>query len=140
MIKKFLIVISILLCAIFTINYSFAMNEIKDATDNIGNMVENTKNGAENIARDTAGAIKEGTNKIENAGENMINDMTDNNSGTDTSTDNNQNMGYTATRTATGLFDTSNTMWTWIILAVIGAAIIGLVWYYAVQNNNSHID
>lgn len=136
MTKKFLIAALIILCTIFITNYSLAMNEIKDATNTVQNVVQNTENGVENVAKDTAGAIKEGTNKVENAGQNMTNDMMgDSDSSTDTSANNGE---YDATRTSTGMFGMNNTVWTWIILAVIAAAIIGLVWYYAVQNNNSY--
>ena len=47
---------------------------------------------------------------------------------------------YTAQRTSTGLFGTNTSMWTWIILAVVAAVIVGVIWYYAMQHNNSHND
>ena len=46
---------------------------------------------------------------------------------------------YTATRTTADLTGTPTntaTTWVWIILAVSAVVIIGLVWYYATQNNN----
>jgi len=43
---------------------------------------------------------------------------------------------YTATRTATtnnNFLGMSDTAWTWLILGIVGAAIVGLVWYYGAQ-------
>ncbi len=145
MTKKIIITLAIILCAIFATTYSFATNEIKngvmDAANDVRNVVGDVENGVENVAKDAAGAIREGTNDVENAGENMTGDvMNQNTNGTTTSNnDNMNNDGYSATRTATDVTGgMSSTMWTWIILAIVGVAIVALVWFYAMQKNNSH--
>ena len=149
MTKKIIIAIAFVLCTILISTYSFATNEIMDAVDGVRNTIENVENGAENVMRDTAGAVKEGTQNIQDAGQNMTNDikntMNNDNNGmigdTRSGTDNNKgdNEGdYTATRTANNIFGNTSTMWTWIVLAIIAAAIIGLVWYYTIQNSHSH--
>jgi len=63
-----------------------------------------------------------------------------------TTTQDTTNTDYTATRTATnddtGLFGMSTTSSTWLILGIVGAVILGLVWYYGSQyesrNYNNH--
>lgn len=139
MTKKIIIATTIILCTIFACTYSFAANEIKNAANDVRNGVGNVENGVENVAKDVTGAIRQGTNNVENAGGNMTNDMTRNNTTSTTTTNSgNTNRGYTAARTSTGIFGTSSTMWTWLILAIVAVVIIGLVWYYAMQKNNSH--
>ena len=53
-------------------------------------------------------------------------------------TDNNDYSSYTATRTATttnnNFLGMDPNMLTWLIMAIVGAAIIGLVWYYAKEH------
>ena len=66
-------------------------------------------------------------------------DTTNNNNRSNVSTTNQG--GYTATRTSanTGnnLFgNVTNSVWTWLIVAIVGIVIVGLVMYYAKQNNN----
>lgn len=150
MTKKFIIAIIIILCASFITTYSFAADEIKngamEATNTVRNVVGDAENGIENVAKDAAGAIRKGTGDIENAGENITGDVKNGannieksgeNIRNDITTNNGEtNDGYTAKRTATGMFGTNNTMWTWLILAVIAVAIIGLIWYYTVQNKS----
>ena len=45
---------------------------------------------------------------------------------------------YTATRTTdnTGFLGTDTNTWLWIAIIVAAAIIIGIVWYYATQNND----
>ena len=135
MTKKIILIFSIILCSFFIFTYSLATNELKDAAEDVRNGVGNVENGIENVAKDVTGAIRNGSNDVERAGENMTNDMS-----TDNSSNNGNDDQYSATRTATGTLGTSNMVWTWIILAIIAAAIIGLVWYYAMQKNNTHND
>lgn len=147
MTKKIIIAITIILCASFITTYSFAADEIKngamDAANTVRNVVGDAENGVENVAKDAAGAIRKGTNDVENAGENITGDVKNgaNNIEKDTKNARNDissstNDGYTATRTASGMFGTNNTMWTWLILAIVAVAIIGLIWYYVAQNKS----
>lgn len=151
MTKKIIIAITIILCASFITTYSFAADEIKngamDAANGIRNVVGNAENGVENVAKDAAGAIRKGTNDVENAGENVTGHVKNGANNVEKGAENTRNDiasstndGYSATRTATGMFGTSNIMWTWLILAVIAVVIVGLVWYYAAQNNRNKYD
>lgn len=152
MAKKVIIAITFILCASFITTYSFATDEIKngamDAAQNVRNAVGDVENGVENAAKGAAGAIKKGTGDIENAGENVTGDMKKGSNNIEADAKNTMtsattgnggtNDGYTATRTSTGMFGTSNTMWTWLILAIVAVAIVGLIWYYSAQKSNSH--
>ena len=72
------------------------------------------------VTNDVKNGVSEGMNNIKDS----VND--------DNSDD------YSATRTASENFFSSNTMWTWIILGVVAAVIIGLIWFYAMQKNNAN--
>ena len=60
---------------------------------------------------------------------------------TENSTSENLTGNYNTTRTTsedvTATATNNATMWMWIMLAVVAVLIIGLVWYYAAQSNNS---
>jgi len=116
----------LLLFTVFLCSYSFATNNMLQSAGNAAKQTGNTLvNGTKNIINGAA-----------NIGNDMMNDIDgmDNNDTAaiyDTANDN-----YTAQRTATtntGLFGMSSTMLTWLILGIIGAAIVGLVWYYGAQ-------
>ena len=49
----------------------------------------------------------------------------------------NGNTGYTATRTNTNAtwLGMDATMWTWLIMAILGVAIVAMIWFYAKQDN-----
>ena len=56
----------------------------------------------------------------------------------DTSRTDNQGTNYTATRTAADegtLLGMNATAWTWLIIGMVGIAIIALVWYYSMQHD-----
>lgn len=120
---------------------------------NMGNDVKSTLNGAtnsivdgtQNLSEDVRNGISNAENTIENGVKGIGNAITDsaNNMRTNANyTDNDNVTGYNAVRTTTTDFTGNNTMnssmWAWIILAIAAAVIVGLVWYYAVQNNNTH--
>ena len=163
-------IIALIISLIFSISVSANTNDIKNAAGDTANFVRNAVGGAENVVEDAAkgaaGAIKSGTNAIENGGERIGNDvkngMTDMK---DTMTFNNTNSmvgtsrtdgtsgsssNYTATRTSsTGQFTflgISNTVWTWLIIGITAIAIISLIVFYMRQNKttnniyNSHRD
>ena len=136
------IFISLLLISLFLItfcSYSFAATTAGNAVMNAGNSVGNAVKGATN-------AVVNGARGLTNGTSNIMNDMTNaegdtENDATNTLATNDGMLGttngdYTATRTATGnnnLLGMSDTTWTWIILAIVGLAIVALVWYYGAQ-------
>lgn len=130
-----------------TCSYSYAtnmMNSAGNAMMNVGNTIENaataTKdtivngtqnlvNGVSNIGNDTMN----GVNDMGNDAMNGIDNMTDSTAAAQSM---DVNDDYTAQRTATpntGLFGMTNNTSTWLILGIVGAIIIGLVWYYGAQ-------
>lgn len=132
--KKKIYIAIFMLIATLTISYSycFANNTMSTAVDGIRNAV----GGAENVVEDAGKGVVEGIRNITDAGENTMENMT---SGMNNKTAMDNNTGYTSTRTATRTTATntgiSSTMWTWIIMAIVGIIIIALVWMYAKQNN-----
>jgi len=100
-----------------------------DTKDTIVNGTQNLMNGVSNIGNDTMN----GVNNIGNDAMNGTDNMTDN---TATKQNMDANDDYTAQRTAApnnGLFGMTNNTSTWLILGIVGALIIGLVWYYGAQ-------
>ena len=125
--RKTFIILSILFAILFISTISFANNDIKDGVHSATDAVID---GASNLANDA----RKGVGAIENTVENGAKDI-----GYAMHHDNTN--GYTATRTATTGTTTNgmnSTLWTWVILAVAAVVIIGLIWYYASQNN--HVD
>lgn len=112
------------LCLAFLCSYSFATNVLQSA----GNTVKNAGTAIGNAATQAGNAIVGEARIMVNGVENMT-DYAGTAYGTNTT-------NYTAQRTATtgtGLFGMSNTMSTWLILGIVGAVIVGLVWYYGAQ-------
>lgn len=118
-----------------------ANNEIGDSMTKATNTVRNVVGGAENVVENAAGAIGTGVKDLGNT-------FTDGAARVTNTTNNNANKvtdRYTTTRTSTtgttnnGTFlGMSSNVWTWLVLAIAAIAIVGLVWYYAVQNNNNY--
>lgn len=125
---------------VFSFSYSFAANEPKAVQD-----IRNVVGGAENVVEDAGHGVAEGIRTVTSAGENVMENAThmDGNNSAKTT---NRNNNYTATRTSAPannntLLGMNSTAWTWIIMAVVGIAIIALVWMYARQfNNDSYHD
>ena len=116
------------------------------ANTNAGNKLMNAGKSVGNAIGDTAGAIKDGARDLTNGANNMMNNMTNANGdresdatntiGTTDGMFNTGNGDYTATRTTTGtnnLLGMSDNTWTWLIVGIVGAVIVGLVWYYGSQ-------
>ncbi len=149
--KLYISILAIIAATLFAFSYSFAANDIK-AVDGIRNVV----GGAENVVEDAGKGIVDGVRNITSNGENMMGNVAGNTGTTMQNAGNgiaesltNDNNGYDATRTTTrsavdaseGTFLGMNgTVWTWLIMAVVGIAIVALVWMYAKQNNNSYND
>lgn len=139
MLKK---VFSLLIVAgliFFTSTVFAANNTIGDSMNKAGNTVRNVVGGAENVVENAAGAVGNGVRNVGNS-------VTDG-AGIMTTNGTNSNTGYTTTRTGTANGATNGTFlgmspntWTWFILAIAAIIIVGLVWYYAMQNQNEYND
>lgn len=133
--KKFLL-ISALLIALLSITASTVL--ANNALNTVGNVAEDVTSAAGNILTtgvdaigNTVDDVSNGTMKAENNVAAGVTNMNNNNrSG-------NRNTGYTATRTNTNAtwLGMDATMWTWLIMAILGVAIVAMVWFYARQDN-----
>ena len=122
--RKFLL-ISTLLIVLLSITAStvFANN----ALNTIGNVAEDVTSAAGNVLTTGVDAVRNTVDDVANGITNMGNN---NRSG-------NGNTGYTATRTNTNAtwLGMDATMWTWLIMAILGVAIVAMIWFYAKQDN-----
>lgn len=130
--KKFLISTALLI-AIFALSASYSF-----ATSNMVNTVEN---GAKNIASDVGGAISSGVgatkNTLENAGDMISNGAQNVTSGATGATAQTTTNTYTATKTSTANVKVAGmtaTGWAWLIVGILGVAIVALVWFYGSQH------
>ena len=141
--RKFLLVIVATFLFLSVAISSLAMDNVMNG---VRNFVGGTENMVENVGNNIAGGVRNGLNTVENGAENVVTDVKDGmrdtgNTVAEMTTDNNNN-GYTATRTSAddvrvaGM--TTNT-WTWIIVGITGAAIGILVWSYIRQRNKNDI-
>lgn len=125
--KKTFIALFIIFVLLLISTFSFANNDIKN---DVHSATDTVIDGASNLANEARKGVGSIENTIEDGVKDIGNAMYDNDS-----------MEYTTTRTSTGPATTDNmngALWTWVILAVAGIVIVGLVWYYASQNN--HVD
>ncbi len=134
MLKKVFSLLIVLFLLFFTSNVFAANNEMGDSMNKAGNTVRNVVGGAENVVEDTAGAIGSGVRDLGNTVSDGVSRVT-----------NNGNDDYTATRTATARATDNGTFlgmsantWTWLVLAIVTIAIVGLVWYYVAQNKSEY--
>lgn len=133
--NKFFIVATLLaILSFFAVPYTFAAT-------NVVNDVRNFVGGAENVVEDAgkgvANGIRSGLNLIDNGAQTVGNDVKNgiNDMGTTT---NNYNATRTATTTDNGLLgNVSNTVWSWLIIAIVAIIIVALVLFYANQNKNT---
>lgn len=111
-----------------------AENALENAGSSVANGIKGTLNAAGEATQDAAEGVKNG---VENAG-NMVENTAQGtkNAVTSTTREVTNDGNYNATRTSTGIAST-NTIWMWFILAVIALAIVGLVWYYAMQTKTN---
>lgn len=143
--KLFFSILFLIITTTFCFSYSFATN---NPVDSIRNAVGGAENVVEDAAKGVTNGVREGMNKVEDAGENMANKATDNKENstfTGMVTDNNNKGNYTAQKTATGagsIFGANSTLWAWVTMAILAVVIVALVWYYGKQfkysshNNN----
>lgn len=139
--KTIIAMVTALSVIFFGISYSFAANNIgQEAVDGIRNVVGGAENVVENAASGVVNGVKDATHATENTAGNVMNSASRTISGAMTSDNNNGN--YTATRTSATsnnytLFGMNSTTWAWLIMAILGIAIVAVVWYYGKQNEVS---
>lgn len=141
--KKFRISMLILLfVVILSFSYVFA-TENSVTANRVKNVMNGTENTVQNVAGDIGNGVKNAGNTISQGVQGVQNGMQDmgNRVMDGLTTD---NTDYTATRTATeangSFLGMNSTMFTWVIMAIVGLAIIGLVWIYARQHDESYND
>lgn len=132
--KIFLVIVACVLMALTST--VFAAGELQDSMDKAGANIKNAVEGTGNVIKDGASAVGNGVKDLGDSMKNGVNTTT----GAMTANNNDGDTGYTAVRTATdGTFMGMNgTTWTWFILAIAALAIIGVVWYYAMQNSSEY--
>lgn len=138
--KVFIISVIAIIISLFSLSYTFAANNVADGVRNAVGSAENVLEGAGNAVgkavQSGVNTVGDGARNIGNATENTVAAVTNNN----------DNNGYTATRTATraattGVNDmgTSTTMFTWVIIGVTAVGIGVLLWSYFRQNNRNNL-
>lgn len=146
--KRFLILSIIFSMILFCFaSFSFAASDLaKDAqntTNAVGQAIDNTANHAKNAIQNgenkVEGALKSGSNTVMNTTKNTVNGVE--NAGENVARDI-QTSDYDATRTATATTNNflgmNSTTWMWVILAIVGIAIVALVWYYGAQYEHTN--
>lgn len=157
--KKILLSVILLTAFIFSFNCVFAenttntpANTVNDSMNKAGNTVENAGNAVRDAGNSAMNAVNNVVDGTQNAINTLTEDRTDNNSNTGatnnhdnnnmsmTGTTNNGNRNYTTTRTANEgtLLGMNATTWTWLIMGIVGIAIIALVWYYSMQHDTAN--
>ena len=120
-------------------------NDIKSNTESAKNSVLNTINGTKNVIMNTGNSIGNGVTNAKNAivgsSEKAGNSVMNVGNSVMESTDNTNN-NYTAQKTAADVtvFGMSTNTWTWLIIAIVGFTIVGLVWYYGSQYEHRNFD
>lgn len=150
--KKFLISTVLLITVlVISTSYAFATNSMLDT---LGNGVQNVASGVGTMVTRGIDATK---NTVEGAGNmisNGVDDARDTMTGTNVNASRTGTTGttnnYTATRANTGdvtVAGMNATAWAWLIVGILGVAIVGLVWFYGRQhaaysstNNNNNND
>lgn len=141
--KKFFILSSLIFAFLFfTSTMVFAANDTMNA---IGDGARNVVNGAENLVTKGVDATKNTVNDVSKGiGDTMNSEKNATQNTTQNATRNNSN-NYSTQRTATrttannGMFAGMNAMtWSWIIMGILGIAIVALVWAYGMQYDKEH--
>lgn len=103
-------------------------NGMKNAADTVGNGVKNVVNGAGNMVDGATSGRNKGMNNAENGIEGMTSDTNNYTANKTSATTNND-------ATFLGM---NSTAWAWLIMAVFGAIIVGMVIFYGKQKNDSY--
>lgn len=146
--KKGILIFSIVvvIISVFAVSCTFAANNV---VNGIRNFVGGTENVVEDAGNAAASTIKNGMNTIGNGakdvGDAVKNGAHDVGNTVGAAMTDNNNGGYTATRTSTDANmagGMNTTGWTWFIIGVTVVGIGVLIWSYIRENNmnNSYID
>ena len=147
--KVLMIAILTIILSIFAISYTCAASKMDNAVNDVRGFVGGAENVVENAGNTVASGIKNGMNTIGNGastvGNTVENGARDVGNTVGAVVTDNNNGGYTATRTATdtNMANGMNTTgWTWFIIGVTAVAIGVLIWSYIKENrvNDSYID
>ena len=148
-----ILTIIIIFALIFFTNNIFATNNTQQGNSTIQNVMENAGNGIRNVVNGTGNIVGGAISGISQEMSNMGNDITKGMQNMEENTGNmnglsNTNSNYNAERTATAGNDTTaptstffgmdSTTWTWIIMGIVGIAIIALVWFYSKQRTDKY--
>lgn len=115
------------LSIVFLSSYSFATN---NTVQSARNTIMNAGNAVGNVAEQAGNGI---VNGVENLGNDIMGGVEGMTSDSTSIMDSDYTATRTATTTGTSLFGMSYAASTWLILGVVGAIIIGLIWYYGAQ-------
>lgn len=132
MAKKILISFMILFAVLFLSSNVFAMNNDQNAGQDIKSEMKDSWNKLGDSMQNAGNNVK---GAIDNVGNNAKEMMNNN--------DNSKKDGYDVTRTSARASDNSSmgmmnsTTLTWTVFIVLGIAIIALVWYYAMNQQNT---
>lgn len=122
--KKFLLISALLIMLLAIATSTVLAN---NALNTVGNVAEDVTSAAGNVLTTGVDAVR---NTVDDVATGITNMGNNNRSG-------NGNTGYTATRTNTNAtwLGMDATMWTWLIMAILGVAIVAMIWFYAKQDN-----
>lgn len=126
MLKKISIIVSIFFIFLCIATLSFATDNVKNA---VNSGVNTVVDGVDNLGSD----VRNGIGDVENGIENVFKD--DGEAMTFTNETGNYNASRIDTSTAGITGAGTDTLWIWVIVAIAAIIIIGLVWYYASQDN-----
>ena len=133
--KKFFILSSLIFAFLFfTSTMAFEADNTMNA---IGEGARNVVNGAENLVTKGVDATKNTVNDVSKG----IGDTMNSEKNATRNNSNNYITQRTATRTTAnnGMFTGMNAMtWSWIIMGILGIAIVALVWAYGMQYDKEH--
>ena len=147
--KKYFIslaIFSLILFSFFSISFANNLtNDVKNTAGNVGNALANRSNDAKGAIKKAEDTVENGAKDVKTAISNTAETVTNGTESTvaDTSGTLTNNDTYTATRTSatnSGFLGMSSTSWTWLILAIVGIAIVALVWYYGAQYEHTNYD
>ena len=137
--KKFLLT-SVLLITLLAVMASRVLanniiNTVENAAQNVTSAAGNILTTGVDATKNTVNDISTGTKEAENTVAAGITNMGNTNRSGNSNTTN-----YTATRTSASAtwLGMDSTMWTWLIMAILGVAIVAMIWFYAKQDNNEH--
>ena len=142
----FTVILSIIL--LFSLSYSKVLaNEDQKTNSNLGNTVSESMHKTEEAGKNVWNAVtndhnqnnNNNNNNNQNVGDKMRDGVNSVANTVENGVRNVANAGYNTARTAADTTATTNTstIWTWVVLLAVGAAIIALVWYFAMQNSNN---